>query len=329
MSERLTYRLFCEDDLPGLLRLWEGAGWGTLTPEQWRAWFVEGPQGPSLVTVGVDERGEVAAQEMFAPSRAVVGGREVRALRFSAPILREDLRGRLLRSPDHPFVGLYKAAAGAAAERGFSVVYSLPEYAWLPVFRIAPRCGVRPFAEAAYACASLPFEAARSAAVRGAAEGLEARAVEEFGDEYEGLWREARASFPIDCGVVRDRDWLAFRNSGRIAVEVRDASDGGLVGYSATKRATGLVADLLAREPAELKRVVAATLRWLERERGGSVPEALTHLKVMRTPTLAPALDALGFEPSDYRFAFTCNSFDSSLALEEIAPERWYVLPGD
>jgi hypothetical protein len=329
MHERLTYRLFREDDLPGLLRLWEGAGWGALTPEQWRAWFVEGPQGPSLVTVGVDERGEVAAQEMFAPSRAVVGGREVRALRFSAPILREELRGLSLRSAEHPVVGLYKAAAEAAAERGFAVVYSLPEYAWLPVFRIVPRFGIPPFAEAAYACASLPVEAARRPEVERAAHGLEARAVAEFGAEYDELWREAKASFPFDCGVVRDRDWLAFRNSGRISVEVRSSSGGELVGYSATKRQTGLLADLLAREPAELARVVAATLRWLDAERGRSVPAELSRLKVMRTPALAPALDALGFAPDDYRFAFTCNSFDQSLTLDEIAPERWYVLPGD
>ncbi|HEX7177695.1 MAG TPA: hypothetical protein VF240_20720 [Pyrinomonadaceae bacterium] len=329
MSERLTYRLLCEDDLPGLLRLWEGAGWGVLTPEQWRAWFVEGPQGPSLVTVGVDERGEVAAQEMFAPARAVVGGREVRALRLSAPILREELRGRSLKNAEHPIIGLLKVSMSAAAEQGFAVVYSLPEYAWLPVFRRLPSYGIKPFAEAVYACASLPFEAARSTPVRSAAAGLEARAVEEFGEEFEELWREAKSSFPIDCGVVRDKSWLAFRNSGRIAVEVRAASDGRLVGYSATKRATGLLADLLAREPAELKLVVAATLCWLEAERVRSVPEGLTHLKVMRTPALAPALDALGFEPSDYRFAFTCNSFDPSLTLEEIAPERWYVLPGD
>jgi hypothetical protein len=329
MSERLTYRLFREGDLLGLLRLWEEAGWGVLTPEQWRAWFVDGPEGPCLLTVGVDEQGEVAAQEMFAPSRVVVGGREVRALRFSAPILRGGLRGRSLRSEEHPLVGLYKAAASEAAERGFSVVYSLPEYAWLPVFRQAARFGIPPFAEAAYACALLPIEAARSTTVRHAARGLEARAVAEFGAEYEELWREAKGSFPIECGVVRDKAWLAFRNSGRISVEVRASSDGKLVGYSATKRQTGLLADLLGRSSVELTGVVAATLRWLDAERGRSVPAELTHLKVMRTPALAPALDALGFAPTDYRFAFTCNSFDPSLTLDEIAPERWYVLPGD
>jgi hypothetical protein len=328
MQEQLTYRLFEHGDLPGLLRLWEEAGWGTLTPEQWREWFVDGPQGPSLVTVGIDGQGEVAAQELFAPSRAVVDGREVRALRFSAPIVREGLRGGSLRDGAHPVFGLFKAAEAAAAERGFSVVYSLPEHGWLPIFRVATRYGILPFAEATYSCAALPVEAAHAPEVELAARGLVARAVTEFGEEYEQLWLQAKESFPIDCGVVRDTAWLRFRNSGRIAVEVRERTSGKLVGYSATKKQTGLVADLLAREPRELKNVIAATLCWLNDERTKLSPD-LTHLKVMCTPTLAPAIDALGFTPIDYRFGFTCKTFDPALTLKDVAPERWYILPGD
>src|ERR1044072_6653543 len=146
MHEQLTYRLFDDGDLPGLLRLWEEAGWGMLTPEQWREWFVDGPQGPSLVTVAIDEQGEVAAQEVFAPSRAVVGGREVRALRFSAPIVRERLGGSSFRDGTHPVFGLFKAAEAVAAERGVAVGYRLPEHGWLPIFRLAPRYGILPFA---------------------------------------------------------------------------------------------------------------------------------------------------------------------------------------
>lgn len=328
MHEQLTYRLFEDEDLPGLLHLWEEAGWGTLTPEQWREWFVDGPQGPSLVTVGIDGRGEVAAQEVFAPSRAVVGGREVRALRFSAPIVREGLRGGSLRDGAHPVFGLFKAAEAAAAERGFSVVYSLPEHGWLPIFRVATRYGILPFAQAAYSCAVLPIAAAESAPVELAALGLVARGVDEFSEEYEQLWREAKESFPIDCGVVRDTAWLRFRNSGRIAVEVRERTSGRLVGYSATKKQTGLLADLLARERGELKNVIAATLRWLNDERS-TLPSDLTHLKVMHTPPLAPAIEALGFTPIDYRFGFTCKAFDPALTLADVAPERWYILPGD
>ena len=328
MQEQLTYRLFEHGDLPGLLRLWEEAGWGTLTPEQWREWFVDGPQGPSLVTVGIDGQGEVAAQELFAPSRAVVDGREVRSLRLSAPILREEIRGGSLRDGAHPIYGLLKAGEAAAAAHGFEVIYSLPEYGWLPVFRNLPRVGISRYGEAAYGCASLPLEAASVPEIKCAARGFEARGRSEFGEEYEALWQQAKESFPIDCGVVRDAAWLRFRNSGRITVEVREAATGRLVGYSATKKQTGLVADLLAREPGELKGVLAATLCWLDANRS-DLPKGMTHLKVMCTPALAPAVDALGFAPNDYRFAFFCKAFDSAITLEDVAPERWYILPGD
>ena len=217
-------------------------------------------------------------------------------------------------------VGLYIAAAAAAEERGFELVYSLPEYAWLRIFRLAPRFGVRRFEEAAFDCVELPLDEAVRSRLARFAQNVEARPVERFGPEYEELWRSARETFPIPCGVVRDAAWLTFRNSGRIAFEVRDRGDGSLVGYAATKRQTGLLADVLARRPEDLAAVLAAA--------AGGLGE-ISSWKAMRTPALAPALDALGFAPADYRFAFIYNTFGSPAGLERIAPERWYVMPGD
>lgn len=328
MEEQLTYRLFDDADLPGLLSLWEEAGWGKLTPEQWREWFVDGPQGPSLVTVCTDGDGEIVAQEMFAPSHAVVNGREVRALRLSAPILRERLRGQSLRNGNHPVFGLLKAGEAAALERGFSVIYSLPEHGWLPIFRAFPRFGISLYDEATYPCAVIPLEAGNSREIELKARGFVASDNIEFGEEYEQLWRDAKENFPIDCGVVRDSAWLRFRNSGRIAIEVREAATGNLVGYSATKKQTGLVADLLAREPSELTNVLAATIRWLEGNRS-ALAAGVTHLKLMQTPILASQLDHLGFRPNEYRFAFTCKALNPSINCEEVATDRWYILPGD
>lgn len=335
----LSYRVAEEADLPGLLRLWEEAGWGTLSPQQWREWFVDGPQGPCLITVAVDADGKVAGQSVFAPSRVSVDGREARALRFSAPILRQELRGESLRSGQHPVIGLYQTAATAARERGFEIVYSLPERAWLPIFRLGPRYGLARFHTTTFGCAELALSGVpEGSVIQEQAHGVAAQPVARFGAEYEELWRSARESFPIACGVVRDAAWLTFRNSGRIALEVRDLGDhgeGSLVGYSATKRQTGLLADALARSPEQLTAVIAATALWLADPRRRHEPGAVTHLKAMRTPALDPALRALGFAPADYQFAFTCDTFGdlsgngAGAERERIAPERWYVMPGD
>ncbi len=108
----------------------------------------------------------------------------------------------------------------------------------------------------------------------------------------------------------------------------RDTADGSLVGYTATKKQTGLLADVLARRPEDLTSVVAASHRWLAENRG-QVTNGWTDLKVMKTPALEPTLNKLGFEDEDFKFAFTCNTFDPSLRIEDIAPERWYLMPGD
>ena len=215
MREQLTYRLFEDGDLPGLLRLWEEAGWGTLAPEQWREWFVNGPQGPSLVTVGVDGRGEVAAQEMFAPSRAVVGGREVRALRFSAPIVSEEAR-RSLRTlaPRRA----YKAAVVEGA-RGFS--------SSLPGARVAPPSSAAPELDTAFRQEPTVRAAVEAGAGPGDArgQGLE-RAASRSRRRDDQLWREARESFSIDCGVLRDPAG-SVSQSGRIGVELRERAGAG------------------------------------------------------------------------------------------------------
>ena len=317
MTHALTYRLVEERDVPALLRLWEEAGWGTLSEDAWRQWFVETPYGRCVVAVAVDERGEVVAQEMFTPSLVSVDGREVCALRFSAPIVSKTVRDVSLRSREHPVFGLYRTAAEAARAQGFGVIYSLPEYAWLPVFR-----RFEAFAEASYPCVAIPLDGGGQAILPVRAGRI--ACPPQFNDEYDRLWLSARETFPIHCGIVRRQEWVRFRNSGRLAVEVRDASDGSLTGYASVKKQTGLLADVLARHPDELPHVLQATLRWLSENRGG-----LTHLKVMQTPALAAALEALPTEAVDYRFAFTCRTLDETLPAAAIAPERWHTMPGD
>src|SRR5918998_5346703 len=98
MAGQLTYRLFQDADLPGLLQLWqEETHWGSLTPEVWRQWFVDTPYGASRIAIAVDESGDIVGQMIFSPSHVSVDGSEVHALRLSSPILRKDLRRTSMR----------------------------------------------------------------------------------------------------------------------------------------------------------------------------------------------------------------------------------------
>src|SRR5206468_12637538 len=99
-----------------------------------------------------------------------------------------------------------------------------------------------------------------------------------------------------------------------------------LAGYAAVRRTSGLLVDLLAASPGRLGDVLAAAVHWLSEAPPGSWCGG--DLKAMATPTLAPALDALGFGPIDYKFLFVCDVLDPA-ARESAAPRRWYVTPGD
>jgi hypothetical protein len=323
MSGQLIYRLARDEDLPGLLRLWEEeSGWGALTADQWRRWYVETPHGPCIVTVAEDTEGEVVGQEVFTPSRLHVDGLEVPALRLSAPILRKDLRRESLRKVDHPVIGLFMAGKEAAVAGGYGVIYALPEHAWLPFFRWCPRWGLPRFADAELGCVATPVVPFP----RGQVSNLVAGPIGPLGPEYEALWETARDAFHLRCAVVRSPEWIGYKNGGHISLEVRDPADGALAGYVAIARRTNLLVDMLARRPVDLGPVLAAAVRWLAARPADERPD---QIKAMETPVLSPALRELGFTPIDYTFALVCHALDPRLPAEDDLLGRWYAMPGD
>lgn len=323
MNTQLTYRLFQDDDLPQLLTLWEQeTGWGALTAEEWRAWYLKTPYGPCLISVAVDSKtNAVVGQMVMTPSRVVVDGGTVNALRLSAPILHKSLRRVRLRSLDHPIIGLYSAARNAAAEHGYQVVYSLPDHAWLPFFQWLPVFG---FADSEYSCMESPLLCGGSDELPSREFALHREPV--VAAEYELVWRDAMHNFPVHCGVVRSTEWVRFKNGGHILLALRErTSENTLVGYSATRK-DGLIVDILAKTTDLMTIVLAETQRWMS-DPAHEVP--FPALKAMRTPRLAAALDALGFESVPYDFAFVCESIAPDLPSSAIAPAKWYLTPGD
>ncbi len=320
MTEPLTYRPYRPEDIPALLRLWEEeAGWGKLSEETWRQWFIDGPLGPALVVVAARPDDEVVAQQIYSPVQAVILARTVKALHLSAPIVREDFREGLSYHPDHIVIRLLECAIREAAAQGFALIYAQPKHAWLRFTRTVPY-----FSDAEYPCvkrALLPVEHPGDSLVAG-------RALT-FTPDYEDLWNQARENFPIACGITRTPAILNYRYGGRLVVEVRGRNDGRLQGYAAFRRETGLLDDLLADRPEQLMPVLATALDLLASQPDLSREFGLTAVRAMATPLLREGLQLLGFEPVHFTFAFICGRVDPSLPPEAADPRFWYLTPGD
>ena len=315
MSDSMVYRPFDEPDLPGVLALWEAAGWGPLDEATWREWFLTTPNGPALVIVGVDA-GEVKAQMVFAPSVVDASGGRYRALRLAAPILHPSVRTGSARSKQHPAVRSLFVALDVAPDAGYDVIYAQPERAWLGMFRwsvIAEH-----FTTSLLKCAAYPL-----ADPPPPLPGWHAAPLSAFSDAHHALWAEGRHAFGATCGVHRTPEWLRYRLSQHHVVEVWEGER--LGGYAAVRPSDGLIMDAVAADPDDLARTFQVVAHALAAHPNRPYPE----LKAMRTEAWGGALEAAGFGRDPYTFLLSVCPLSDRFPAEASAPEGWYAVPSD
>lgn len=319
-TNTLTFRNFRDEDLPAALRLWdEHSGWGAITADQWRDWYVKTPCGSSRILVAAEESGRIIGQLILMPMQVCVGDRVVPAARITAPILHRDFRSHRLRSADHPITRLLDLAVEVATTDDFALIYAMPEVAWLSFFRWYPR-----FKSMTSDCVSIQIPAPPP----GPDPTFQAHLSDGFGAAHVALWKTACSSFSIQVALERTPDLLRYRNGGHLVLDVVDRADGELVGYAAIHPKTGLIVDFVARSGEFVVPVLSSCLDRLAaltaQQRSG-----IERLKAMRTPVLTGALDELGFQPENYRFLFVCESLDPAVGDEAASPQHWYLTPGD
>jgi hypothetical protein len=313
MSTELTYRLYEQPDIPGILKLWdESTEWGALTAEKWRQWYIDTPYGECMISIAVDKENEVRGQGVSTPTLLWFHGQELKAQKNSAPVLHKAIRAI---SANHPVVGMYNTLKTAAVSNGYSLTYALPNSALGPFLRrILPS-----FKLQRLECVGVPL----SNWTDSKANGITVQRVPGFGSEYQDLWLESTAQFPIGIAVVRSPSWLRYRYGGKLALEARQA-DGALLGYAVFEESTGLLLDCLARSPEDLHTLLQLCLGWLAQQR----PD-LREVKAMRTPFLAPFLDALGFAARDYEFLLGYEVLNPNLPPNSFDLSQWHLMPGD
>ena len=210
------------------------------------------------------------------------------------------------------------------AARGGGVIYALPEAGWVPFFRRLP---FGKFLIEQYPCVSCEVPS-NTSTFADSLDGTEVELLAEVGAEVEALWQQAKVNYPIRCGVVRNQAWLRWKHGGNLILGMRQHPERSLTGYAAIRK-DGLVFDLLTTEPKQLRRLLHGVIEFLSRQHWGGNSLHVTQVKVMRTPLLAPVLDQLGFAENGFQFVFVCTTVGSSVTLEQLAPERWHLMPGD
>lgn len=313
MTEVLSYRPYQDSDFPGIKKLWaEEAHWGELTKDIWREWYVDIPNGPALIVVGVDGQGEPAAFATLTPYRFVCRDKEYLGARLASNVIASRFHGSMQDLQKHPLLHLVLASRAQSIERGYAAMFGMPKAAWMQMLRLGEKLGYPAIPRKKINCLELDLTDARLG------QGIYlASPFTTFRSEHEELWRAARGEMKVECAIQRDVATLNYRNGGYLNFEMWGKS-GELMGYTSVRK-DGLLFDIVARRPDLNDELVRATAIALQ-------AEGRDRLKVLAADYFTD-LPSMGFAKSDYKFGFVCHPLIEEL-YETMYCDNWYLAGG-
>jgi hypothetical protein len=324
MAGHLTYRLYQEEDLHTLVRLWEEeTKWGKITPENWRQQFIDTPYGEASIALATNaDTGQILGQFIFIPCLVCVHGRDVLGFRPFAPIITKAARGLL--SGAHPIVEMYWQGVKGLQARGGGLIYMVPDPRWLRFFRMFPflTCGSFPLWSLPMPLpAPLPLD-----------DGYTMRPLEAWDQRVDELWKAA--SRLHGCQVVRNSrilQWKIGKGDYTVTVVERQGEMVGLVASQQRGDRQWLVCDLLVADSGDsLRNTLIAVANVAHSE--AIIPDRekpIIKVAVLATPIMEPVVRSLGFVRDAYDFPMVVHILDPTISIDDVAPPRWYISAND
>jgi hypothetical protein len=323
----LTYRLFQDEDIPGILLLWEkSSGWGGINEQQFHEWYINTPSGRSIIIIAANETGEIVGQTAFIPAEISLEGKVVKGLRISAPILHKDFRLTDLRNPIHPAFALIRKGFDLGREMGYHILYSLPAHGWIGLMKIMSDYGMPDCYFDEYDCVSVPLDD-ESIQEEKSNRRLVVSIPKSFNESYDELWKDASRLLSDTCCIIRKSAWLQWKISHHHVFEVSE--DGRLLGYAVFKKKDGLLLDLFARNRNDFKTVLLASFKALHVKNPNRFPVSFDEIKLMLTPWVQTLIAGINYNPVKFQFAFGCSAIQKSVDPRSIQPQNWYIMPND
>ena len=325
-TEQITYRLYEERDKQAILQLWEEeSGWGAITSAQFDSWYLNTPYGNCLIVVAENEEDTIVGQLIYAPSRMIMDGKEIKTVRGSSPILSSNFRQRNIRDYNHPAFAMMRAGLNFAHEAGYQYVYAFPAYGWLSLLRLFPRMLPNPSDTASFNCFAIALDEPLQHSLINPK--YKVVVAENFTTAYDELWDKAIVHMPVKFGIVRRSQWLQFTIGGHLVLETRSVTDSSLVGYMAINKQSGLVVDAFAKDTTDLEEIFQHSLYFLHSNDKTGITLPFKKLKGMLTEITEPIVRKIGYETDPFRFAFGSYLLDTSLPFEKLAVSNWYMMP--
>ena len=326
MAGNVTYRLYQEEDIPTLARIWEEeTKWGEMTPEKWRQQFVDTPYGDTSIVLATNaDTGQIVGQFIFFPSLICVNGRDILAFRPFAPIVTKAARGLL--SDDHPSIGMYVYGAKVVQACGGSLIYMVPHPNWLRALHTGPTVQC-----ASFPLWSLPMPLTEPLLLD---DGYTMKPLEVWDEQVDDLWHKASRLY--GCQFIRNSrtlQWKIGSNDYTVTVVERHGEMVGLV--ASQQKGDGdrqwLICDLLAADAEDsLRNTLIAVTNVAHSQ--AIIPDQEKPIKkvaVLVTPIMEPVVSRLGFVRDAYDFPLVVQILDPTISMDEVAPTRWYISAND
>ena len=236
--EQLTYRIFNENDIPGILSLWEKfSGWGEISEKQFKDWHINTPNGPCTIVIAQTQDGEIIGQMVFRPTMVLINGSKVVGYRVMAPILNNNFRESDLRSYDHPSHCMIRLGNAHAIANNIQVIFFSPSIGWVPILKVFPGYGLPDTQVALFDCIGIDVSKINA----DKANETELLQVETgiISEKYEKLWERFIVNCKINNAISRSADWLQWRRGDDLILEANDVETQELKGVVIIKKKHG------------------------------------------------------------------------------------------
>lgn len=313
-------REYKEEDLGGILELWEKhSSWGRPGEDEFKKWM-KSPFGDCFIIVAQDAAGGIAGQMIYTPTEVVIDGSRYKALKVSAPIISGNLRTGNLLDPDSLILTLIVKGYEIIKEKGYDWLYSFPAYGWIRLIRNLHHFGLNQWQAVTYPC--LEVVGRNSGVSR-----FTLIPVKEITDDFTRIWQQFRTDHPRLSFFSRSTEWLTYKWGDDLKIIFYEKQENPC-GYAVIKVASGLLEDLVMKDFNMIPDALSELAGFWADFGQKSGAQSLT-LRVMENGVIRKYTSNMLTRSVDFTFCFAISSFMSYDASQFIETDRWYVFPND